>query len=36
MAALRMSCLFKMKPKTVNGVPVGGAEVTIPLRFDLK
>ena len=35
-AALRMSCLFKIKPKKVNGVPVDGAEVTIPLRFDLK
>jgi protein TonB len=35
-AALKMSCLFKMKPKTVNGSPVGGAEVTIPLKFKLK
>lgn len=35
-AALKMTCLFKMKPKVVDGMPVDGAEVTIPLKFHLK
>ncbi len=35
-AALQMSCLFKMKPKTPDGRAVSGAEVTIPLKFDLN
>ncbi len=34
-AALDMAALFKMRPQTVNGVPVGGASVVIPLRFAL-
>ncbi len=34
-AALRMSCLFKFKPKTVAGQPVD-SEATIPIRFGLK
>ena len=35
-AALGMACLFKMKPKTVDGQPVDGGETTIPIRFGLK
>ena len=34
-AALRMSKLFKMKPKTSDGQAVEGAEVTIPIAFKL-
>jgi len=32
-AALAMYRLFRMKPETRDGVPVGGGVVTIPLRF---
>ncbi|HEY9217579.1 MAG TPA: energy transducer TonB, partial [Phenylobacterium sp.] len=32
-AALRMSKLFKMKPKTQDGAPVEGGQVRIPIRF---
>jgi len=32
-AALGMSKFFQMRPKTVNGQPVGGAGVVIPLKF---
>jgi TonB family protein len=32
-AALRMSRLFRMKPKTVDGQPVTGAQVRIPIAF---
>jgi len=35
-AALRMSKMFKMKPKTSEGKSVAGAEVTIPIRFHLN
>jgi protein TonB len=35
-AAIRMHNLFKMKPQTADGQPVGGAKVTIPLRFTLS
>ena len=34
-AALRMSKLFKMKPKTTDGQSVDGAEVSIPIAFKL-
>jgi hypothetical protein len=32
-AALKMSGLFRMTPRTRDGVPVGGAIVHVPLRF---
>jgi protein TonB len=32
-AALKMTRLFKMRPQTRDGAPVGGAKVNIPLRF---
>jgi len=32
-AAIRMAALFRMRPKTLDGVPVGGSEVNIPIRF---
>ena len=34
-AALRLASLFKMRPTTRNGQPVGGGTVRIPLRFHL-
>ena len=34
-ATLRISKLWKMKPKTADGQAVEGAEVTIPLRWQL-
>lgn len=32
-AALQLASYFRMQPKTVNGVPVGGAAVVVPLNF---
>ncbi|MGA0603009.1 energy transducer TonB [Caulobacter sp. KR2-114] len=34
-AAVKMSSIFKMRPKAQNGIPVGGGKVTIPIRFQL-
>jgi protein TonB len=34
-AAMRMSKLFRMKPKTADGAPVEGGTVRIPIRFQL-
>ncbi len=34
-AAIAVSDLFEMRPQTLNGLPVDGAEVRIPLRFTL-
>ncbi|MDQ2860428.1 MAG: energy transducer TonB [Pseudomonadota bacterium] len=31
--ALKMAKLFKMRPKTRDGAPVGGATINIPIRF---
>jgi protein TonB len=34
-AALKLSKLFKMRPQTRDGAPVGGAKVTIPIGFQV-
>ena len=33
-AALKISEYFRMKPMTVDGVPVAGAKINIPIRFE--
>ncbi|MBC6982719.1 TonB family protein [Caulobacter sp. 17J80-11] len=35
-AAIKLSRYFKMSPRTVDGQPVEGAEVSIPLRFGFQ
>jgi TonB family protein len=32
-SAVAMAALFQMRPMTIDGLPVGGAQVTIPIRF---
>ena len=32
-AAVNMSASFRMKPKTVDGVAVSGAEISVPIAF---
>jgi TonB family protein len=34
-AALALTPYFKMKPRTIDGKPVGGAAVNIPIRFQM-
>jgi protein TonB len=34
-AAMKMSHLFKMRPKTRDGAPVDGGTVRIPIRFEM-
>ena len=34
-AAIRLSRLFRMKPKTLDGAPVDGGQVTVPLVFQV-
>ncbi|HLY80939.1 MAG TPA: energy transducer TonB [Caulobacteraceae bacterium] len=33
-AALAMSSIFVMRPMSVDGLPVGGGRITIPIRFE--
>ncbi len=35
-AAMQMSPLFRMKPLSVDGAPVGGGVVTVPIRFTIE
>ena len=34
-AALKLTRLFKMRPQTRDGQPVGGAKINIPITFQL-
>ena len=33
-AAISLSKMFKMRPQTRDGAPVGGASIVIPLTFN--
>lgn len=34
-AAMKLSRLFKMKPKTLDGAPVDGGQISIPIVFQV-